>query len=116
MQNVRGDLTSLSSQAEEMRILGHCWPKTVLIVSKNDPLSVHIRWTPALCQLGPVLFTQHSVFLTVSPWSGSPQNEAVELPICQACLEEELPVQEVWETLIIHSPPEGILYPPERSY
>lgn len=50
------------------------------------------------------------------PWSGSPQNEAVELPISQACLEEEPPVQEVWETLIIHFLPEGILYPPERSF
>lgn len=57
----------LSSQEEEMRILGHCWPETALIVSKNDPLSVHIRWTPALCQPGPVKSAQHSVFLTVSP-------------------------------------------------
>lgn len=75
---------SLSSQAEEMRILGHCWPETVFIVSKIDPLSVHIKWTPSFVSAGPALFTQHSAFLTVSPLSGSPQNEAVELPICQA--------------------------------
>lgn len=92
---------SLFSQAEEMRILGHCWPETVLIVSKTDPLSVHIKWTPSFVSAGPALFTQHSAFLTVSLLSGSPQNEAVELPICQACLEEDPPGQKVWETLIL---------------
>lgn len=99
-----------------MRILGHCWPETMLIVSENDPFLFTLNEHPHLCQPGPVLFAQHSVFLTVSPWSGSPQNEAVELPICQTCLEEDSPVQEAWETLIVHSPTEGIIYPPERSF
>lgn len=88
-QNVIGDLTphapSPTSRRNEnsgsllARDSAHC-------EQKLTPFLLIFNEHAALCQRGPVTFSQHSVFLTVSPWSVSPQNKTSEIPMCLVCL------------------------------